>query len=173
MTIKPGNSPTYYQAVYCTSGTIDLINVILDISETVVDNGSLTAITTEDSGKVRIYATQSLERKSGITIKIGAVAMRSIIIASGGNIQYSADISIEGNGTMRDATVVASTGGVLHRSVSSFVNPGRLPIVAATGTISGRHYDVSSNVIINSNNGGTDFFPGTVEGRSRTGGQYV
>ena len=162
--------------MYVTQGSIDLQNVVVDISDTVVSSGSLYAICTEDSGKVRIYATNSKDIKSGCKIVIGgAMNGTSIVLLAatvGSNIQFSADITIEGDGTVA-SIVTASSGASVSRTLSSFVNPGRLPIVAATGTISGRRYDVSSNVIINSNNGGTDFFPGTVEGRSRTGGQYV
>ena len=176
LTIDPSNAQTFYHGVYVTQGSIDLQNVVVDISDTVVSAGSLYAICTEDSGKVRIYATNSENIKSGCKIVIGgAMNGTSIVLLAatvGSNIQFSADITIEGDGTVA-SMVTASSGASVSRTLSSFVNPGRLPIVVATGTISGRRYDVSSNGIINSNGGGTDFFPGTVEGRSRTGGQYV
>ena len=171
--IKPENVGSHQSAAYATNGTIDLVNTIMDISETVVSNGSLSAVETEDSGKVRIYATNTLERKNGITIRVGTVATQSLILANGGVIQYTADIHIEGNCTVSNATVLAATGGLVRRTVSSFVNPGRAPIVTASGTVTGKRYNAALNGIIRVGGGGPDFFPGSEAGVTATGGQYA
>lgn len=171
--IKPENVGSHQSAAYATNGTIDLVNTIMDISETVVSNGSLSAVETEDSGKVRIYATNTLERKNGITIRVGTVATQSLISANGGVIQYTADIHIEGNCTVSNATVLAATGGLVRRTVSSFVNPGRAPIITASGTVTGKRYNAALNGIIRAGGGGPDFFPGSEAGVLTTGGQYA
>ena len=171
--IKPENVGSHQSAAYATNGTIDLVNTIMDISETVVSNGSLSAIETDDSGKVRIYATNTLERKNGITIRVGTVATQSLISANGGVIQYTADIHIEGNCTVSNAAVLAATGGLVRRTVSSFVNPGRAPIVTASGTVTGKRYTATLNGIIRVGGGGPDFFPGSEAGVTATGGQYA
>lgn len=176
LTCKPSNSNTYLVGVYALAGRIDLQNVLVDISETVVSSGSLYALAAESTGLIRIYATNSNEIKSGCTIKIGsamnATAIYAISANSGGNIQFAADIVIDGDGTLTQ-TVIAMNLGVVRRTLSTFVNPGRLPLFTANGTVTGMRYKASGNGIIASSGGGAEFFPGTIAGTTNTGGQYT
>ena len=176
LTCKPSNADSYLVGVYALAGRIDLQNVLVDISETVVSSGSLYALAAESTGFIRIYATNSNEIKSGCTIKIGsamnAAAIYAISANSGGNIQFAADIVIDGDGTLTQ-TVVAMNLGVVRRTLSTFVNPGRLPLFTANGTVTGMRYKASGNGIIASSGGGAEFFPGTIAGTTSTGGQYT
>ena len=63
--------------------------------------------------------------------------------------------------------------GVVRRTLSTFVNPGRLPLFTANGTVTGMRYKASGNGIIASSGGGAEFFPGTIAGTTSTGGQYT
>lgn len=174
LTVIPSNSNVYQSATYCTQGVLSLQNVCLDVSGTVVTGGgSLYAIANEDAGKTRIYATNSLETKSGVIIKVAGENISGCLNCNSGMIQFSADISIQGDATMRIASVISNSNGVLRRSMSAFVNPGRLPNVTTTGTVTGVRYVARLNGVIDSSGGGAEFFPGTEPGQVKSGGQYV
>lgn len=176
LTCKSSNAGTIMVCVNALAGRIDLQNVLVDISESVVSSGSLYALAAENTGFIRIYATDSNEVKNGCTIKIGSAMSATTICAlsasSGGSIQFSADVAIDGDGTLTQ-TVVATNLGVVRRTLSALVNPGRLPLVTATGTVTGSRYRASGNGIIASSGGGEEFFPGTIAGTTNTGGQYT
>lgn len=176
LTCKTSNANRFTVGVYALSGRIDLQNVLVDISESVITSGSLYALNAESAGLIRVYATNSNDVKSGCTIKIGSAMSADAICAisanSGGNVQFSADIVIDGSGTLTQTVLVANLG-VVRRTLSSFVNPGRLPLVTASGTVTGSRYRSSGNSIIDSNGGGAEFFPGTTAGTALTGGQYI
>ena len=175
LTIKPSNSNSFWQAVYATNGRIDLRNVVIDISNIQVSSGSLHALYTENNGVIRIYAVNNLDTKCGVTIKVSeniTSTSLTIVGSAGGEIQFSADIKIEGNATVTQ-TAMANNLGLINRTQSVYVNPGRAPLVSATGIITGKRYACSRNGIISVAGGGDEFFPGTVAGTTATGGQYA
>lgn len=176
LTVKVGNSSSFIAGVYAQAGRLDLQNVLIDMSDSVASNGSLYAISAESSGLIRIYSTNSLEVKSGCTIKVGPAMMgnpKALLSAnSGGNIQFSADILVDGSADLT-YSVTAVSLGIIRRTLSTFINPGRLPTFTANGTITGSRYRVASNGIITTNSGGSEFFPGSTEGVTSTGGQYT
>lgn len=176
LTVKVGSSSTFIAGVWVQAGRLDLQNVLIDISDSVVSNGSLYAISAESSGLVRIYSTNSLEVKSGCTIKVSPAMMgtpKALLSAnSGGNIQFTADILVDGSADLT-YSVAAINLGIIRRTLSSFINPGRLPTFTANGTITGSRYRAAANGIIASNSGGSEFFPGSTEGVTSKGGQYT
>lgn len=175
LTVKPGNAVNSWQAIYVTAGTLELRNVLVDVSETVVSAGNLNVIYTETSGLIRIYAVNSSLYKCGCTIKVSEnIEANGIVLitASGGKILFSADIVIDGNVGVT-STIRASNVGVIQRALSGYENPGRAPNFTTTGTITGRRYSAETNGIIVSYSGGEDFFPGTVAGTMTSGGQYL
>ena len=174
LTIKGKNSNSFSPIVWISNGQLELRNVLIDISQTIAE-GSLYGLYAEKSGVIRIYAVNNLSTKCGCRIKISEITSGSsitLIGASGGQIQFSADVTIEGTCILTQ-TISASNLGVVNRTKSVFVNPGRSPIFTATGTITGRRYTVSTNSIISVMGGGDEFFPGSIQGVTVTGGQYV
>lgn len=176
LTVKVGNSITFIAGVWVQAGRVDLQNVLIDMSDSVASNGSLYAISAESSGLIRIYSTNSLEVKSGCTIKVSPAMMgtsKALLSAnSGGNIQFSADILVDGSADLT-YSVIAVNLGIIRRTLSTFINPGRLPTFIANGTITGSRYRVAANGIIATNSGGSEFFPGSTAGVTSAGGQYT
>lgn len=176
LTVKVGNGSSYTAGVWAQAGRLDLQNVLVDMSDSVVSNGALYAIAAESSGLVRIYSTNSLEIKSGCTIKVGPAMMgttKALLSAnSGGNIQFTADILVDGSADLT-YSVAAINLGIIRRTLSTFINPGRLPTFTANGTITGSRYRAAANGIIATSSGGPEFFPGSTEGVTSTGGQYT
>lgn len=176
LTVKVDSGSSYIAGVWVQAGRLDLQNVLVDVSNSVVSNGALHAIATESSGLVRIYSTNSLEVKSGCTIKVGPDMMgttKALLSAnSGGNIQFTADILVEGSADLT-YSVTAMNLGIIRRTLSTFINPGRLPTFTANETITGSRYRAAGNGIITTNSGGPEFFPGSTEGVTSTGGQYT
>ena len=160
-------SPLYFLIISA------MINVVLDISNTVVANGSLYGIIADRQSTINIDSTESMDELNGIKIRVGNVTTRSLLSAQVGDIVFSADISIEGNATMTLASINSTDLGKVRRVLSSKANPGRLPTFTASGTISGPRYRCIANGIINTLNGGTEFFPGDTAGTTNTGGQYL
>lgn len=175
LTVKVGSSSTFIAGVWVQAGRLDLQNVLVDMADSVVSNGSLYAIAAESSGFVRIYSTNSLEIKSGCTIKVGPAMMgttKALLMAnSGGNIQFAADILVDGSADLT-YSVTAINLGIIRRTLSTLINPGRLPTFTANGTITGYRYRAAANGIIATASGGPEFFPGSTEGVTSTGGQY-
>lgn len=176
LTVKVGSGSSYAAGVWVQAGRLDLQNALVDMSDSVVSNGSLYAIAAESSGLVRIYSTNSLEVKSGCTIKVGPAMMgttKALLSAnSGGNIHFTADILVDGSADLT-YSVTAMNLGIIRRTLSTFINPGRLPTFTANGTITGSRYRAAGNGIIATNSGGSEFFPGSTEGVTSTGGQYT
>lgn len=175
LTVKPSNANSFWQGVYATNGRIDLRNVVIDISDTQVSSGSLYAMYTEKNGVIRVYAVNSLDIKCGVIIKVSEnIVSTSLTMlgSAGGEIQFSADIEIQGNAAVTQ-TVMANNLGLISRTQSVYINPGRLPVVTATGTITGKRFACSRNGIISVGGGGEEFFPGTIAGTTITGGQYA
>lgn len=173
-------TPTYTDAVsgvygvYCIAGQIDLYDINIDFTNL---NTSYTfhPLLVETAGLVRIYATNSMNTPSGITITgsddatAGTINMMGAV--AGGSIQFSADITIIGDIDV-STFALANNLGIIRRTSSIFVNPGRVPVVTATGSITGVRFRVSTNGIIDTINGGADFFPGDTAGTTASGGQY-
>ncbi len=97
-------------------------------------------------------------------------------------------ISITGAQSNRTNAISATTLGLIHL-YSSFEINGSYDVVAIaadlstirkagdstvviSGDATGRRYSASTNSIINTQNGGANFFPGTIAGTITTGGQY-
>ena len=173
VTLKPSKGDNYIAAVYCNAGAVYLFNVVLDISNTVVANGSLYGIIADRQSTINIDSTESMDELNGIKIRVGNVTTRSLLSAQVGDIVFSADISIEGNATMTLASINSTDLGKVRRVLSARANPGRLPTFTASGTISGPRYRCIANGIVNTLNGGTEFFPGDTAGTTNTGGQYL
>ena len=176
LTVKVGSGSSNTAGVWVQSGRVDLQNVLVDISDSVVSNGYLYAISSENSGLIRIYSTNSLEVKSGCTIKVGPAMMgttKALLSAnSGGNIQFAADILVDGSAALTYSVSAINLGNI-HRTLSTLINPGRLPTFTANGTITGSRYRASANGIIATDSGGPEFFPGSTEGVTSAGGQYT
>ena len=172
LTCKPADDPNYQRAINCSAGTIYLTNVTIDISETAVPGGGLGALHTERAGTISIQAGNE-NRPRGVKIKVGGVKTSSLLSSGGGVIQFSADIAIVGDCTVDTATASTSNGGTIYALTSSFAYPGRHPVVAANGAITGKRYQSIMNGIINTSGGGAEFFPGSEAGRVSAGGQYI
>lgn len=176
LTVKVGSGSSNIAGVWVQSGRVDLQNVLVDMSDSVVSNGSLYAISSENSGLIRIYSTNSLEVKSGCTIKVGPAMMgttKALLSAnSGGNIQFAADILVDGSADLTYSVTAINLGNI-YRTLSTLINPGRLPTFTANGTITGSRYRASANGIIATNSGGPEFFPGSTAGVTSAGGQYT
>lgn len=156
--------------VYATAGKIQLYYVILDPRET-IHSGTLYGILADSGGIVYIDATNSPE-KSGVLIKVDSASLRAIINATGGGlVSFSADITVEGDTTIEDF-VLSNNLGIVRRVLSSKDNPGRLPNVVASGTITGNKYRANNLGLISTGGGGPDFFPGTSAGSTNNGGVY-
>lgn len=173
ITLKPASGDNYIAALYCNAGAVYLYNVVLDISETIVEAGSLYAIIADRQSTVNIDSTESNEEYNGLKIRVGNVTTRALLNAQVGDIVFSADILVEGNATVTLATINSTDLGKVRRVLSSRANPGRTPTFTASGTISGPRYRCIANGIINTLNGGEEFFPGTEAGTANTGGQYL
>lgn len=176
LTVKVGSGSSYIAGVYALAGRLDLQNVLVDISDSVVSNGFLHAIRAVNSGIIIIRSTDSLEVKSGCTIKVGSAMVATekalLVVDMGGYIQFSADILVDGSADLT-YSVIALNLGVISRALSNLINPGRLPTFTANGTITGSRYRVAANGVITTISGGPEFFPGSTEGVTSTGGQYT
>lgn len=159
--------------VYSNAGRIDLYNVNIDFTH-LNTKTSFIAIASETNGFIRIYASNSTSIKSGITITgstdIGVNNLTILSAWAGGNIQFSADINVVGDMNVYNFANAYQLG-VLRRTTSVFIDPGRDPVLTVNGTITGVRYRTYLNGIIDVN-GGEEFFPGSEEGIIYSGGQY-
>ena len=81
-----------------------------------------------------------------------------------GNVDMSSTVfDIQGSVNFSQAFVIAGTLGIVAASGCVFLN---------ASLVSGPRYVVVSNSIINTNGGGADYFPGTVDGMSNSNGIY-
>lgn len=159
--------------VCATSGQIDLYDVNIDITK-VDTSRNLIVIGSESTGVIRIYATNSSSDPSGIYITGPVIESGNLQVLSawaGGSIQFSADITVTGDMSITDFAYAYNLG-IIRRTTSLLVNPGRAPVITASGTITGRRYRVNTNGIVDSNSGGAEFFPGDTAGTTASGGQY-
>lgn len=172
ITIKQTDSSTHGYAVLTEAGRIDLYDVVLDTTEAVVSSGTNSTVRSY-GGSIRIWASDTSDLAGLIIKAVSTKSINSFLQAiTSGRISFAADITIMG-----DATVVsfveASSGGYIGRELSELAHPGRLPIVNASDTITGKRYRAYANGIISVNGGGSEFFPGTAAGTAEAGGQYV
>ena len=172
LTIKPA-SPSK-GALYvcdCQNGTVNLRNVIFDLREVepLIDQPYRTLCAR--GGIIRIPSTNT-EEPTGIKILPHSTRSFTPLYASVGTISFIADITLDGDMSVLGAFAYATNGGNIQRGWYNDSNPGRLPIVTATGQVTGKRYLASMNGVIDSYRGGDEFFPGSAAGTVETGGQY-
>lgn len=170
LTIDQADAYSHGYAILSELGRIDLYNVVIDASDTVVTTGSLFMIRAE-GGTVRVWSS-TVEGFPGIIIKVPESCNGYLYASNGGRFYFSADIAIQNNGAMTQGGVFSSNG-IIQRQTSSLPYPGRLAVVTTSGTLTGRRYIASLNGIVDSIGGGADFFPGSIAGATETGGQYA
>ena len=170
LTIDQEDTYSHGYAILSELGRIDLYNVVLGASDTVVTNGSLFILRAE-GGTVRVWAATE-EDLPGIIIKIPGSCNGCLYVSNGGRFYFTADITIQNSGAATQAVAVSSNG-VIQRQTSNLAYPGRPAVVTASGEITGRRYIANMNGIIDTLSGGAEFFPGGTAGATATGGQYV
>ena len=160
-------------AIEVSAGEIRLYNVKLRLRNVSTGSGALWGIYSLTSGSIRIWATQSLDEPNGVVFDCDGAAIAGLMLANASKIDFAADLTVLGDTTLSSATVRAQQGGVISRGYSSYVNPGRRPNVLTEGTITGQRYSASLNGILYVANAGPEFYPGSSEGVTVTGGQYA
>ena len=170
LTIDQADAYSHGYAILSELGRIDLYNVVIDASDTVVTSGSLFMLRAE-GGTVRVWAS-TVEGLPGIIIKVPESCNGYLYVSNGGRFYFSADIAIQNNGAMMQGGVYSSNG-IIQRQTSDLPYPGRLAVVTTSGTLTGRRYIANLNGIVDSLGGGADFFPGSIAGATETGGQYA
>ena len=158
-------------------GRINIFGCVVDVTQDYTHPDSTGtrnfSIESYDGGFITIPASST--PTAGCTIKVSQEVELSTIfnIRSSGNMNFAADIIIEGDTSVADATIAVTRASLAERLLSTLAYPGRLPVVTTTGTITGKRYSVASNGILSTNGGGPDFFPGTEAGTTSSGGQYT
>ena len=170
LTIDQADAYSHGYAILSELGRIDLYNVVIDASDTVVTSGTLFMVRAE-GGTVRVWSS-SVEGLSGIIVKVPASCSGYLNVANGGRFYFTADIATQNNGAMARGGVFSSNG-IIQRQTSNLPYPGRPAVVTTSGTLTGRRYNANLNGIIDSLGGGADFFPGSTDGVTETGGQYA
>ena len=170
ITIDQEDAYSYGYGVLASQGRIDLYNVVIDASDTVVENGTLYCIRAE-GGTIRIWSSD-IENQNGVIVKIPATLQGCIMANQGGLISFTADITIQNNGNFVIACAYALQSGTIERSSSSLPYPDRSALIIASDTVTGPRYNALLNGIINSRNGGAEYFPGSEDGSTSKGGQY-
>ena len=160
-------------AIQASSGTLYLYNVKLRIRDVTVGNGTLWGVNVSGAAFVNIMATQSEDVPSGVIFDCGGDMASGLILANAAKVEFSADLTVLGDASFRTATIRAQQGGAISRTLSSFINPGRAPVVTASGTITGKRYVAALNGIIAVSGGGGNFWPGSIDGETTSGGQYA
>lgn len=164
--------------------TVNFYNLILDVSN-VYDSSSLTTsyvrhlFRGENYGYLRIYASNSAETKSGVTIDFGSG--RENLTAyffslSQSTLEVTADITLKGTANLQSGRFFsASDLSTASWVTSTFSDPGRAPEISTDDfTFSNlRRYYVEKNSTCSVNGNGTEFFPGDSAGTTSSGGQYV
>lgn len=181
-----------------TAGTINLRNVIADVSETNFTGGQLWACYATSYGSVRIWAARDTGGiPTGMTYKygdrewtdathpsgVGAQPSGMFFATESGTINFAADITLIGSTTWHTACVHAQRLSQILSSYSSYDNPGRSPLIDSTGyTIGGLRYKCDVLSIISartSSDNPTDlttgelYYPGSVAGTTSGDGQYT
>lgn len=172
VTIDPVGPESYGYALRCTMGTIWLYGININAIDTKKSSGSY-GLLRVTGGSIKIWGNNA-EDLAGIDINVSEDTDIDYILNAdnGGSIEFAADINIHGNITV-PYTVSATRLGSIIRSSSTSTYPGRLPVIRADGTITGKRYAISLNGIISTNGGGSDFIPGSEAGITASGGQYL
>ena len=162
-------------AVQCSSGTVNLYNVCCDMKQANQSTGGSIYCLYSSGGYIRIWALDTDEFTPGVTFDIDGASISGVIsVITGGQLQYAADLTYKGVGTV-SINVQATNLGLCIRSNSSFAYPGRVPeIVMEEGaSVTGARYLASTNAIISVRSAGPDYYPGTTAGSTSSGGQYI
>ena len=174
MTISSGT----VGAIQVTAGVLTLYNVCCDMKSANQSSGSgrIFCLYATTNGVIRIWAAAADSYTPGVTFDIDGAEIQGILHATSfGQIQFTADLTYKGSGSVVGANVYVTMVGVLLRSISSLAVPGRLPMVVLEeeASVTGSRYQVLQNGILNTSGGGGEFFPGTEAGTANTGGQYL
>ena len=174
MTISSGT----VGAIQVTAGVLTLYNVCCDMKSANQSSGSgrIFCLYAATNGMIRIWATAADSYTPGVTFDIDGAEIQGILhTTTFGQIQFTADLTYKGAGSVVSANAYVTMVGVLLRSVSSLAVPGRLPVVVMEegASVTGSRYQVQQNGILNTGGGGVDFLPGTTAGTTATGGQYA
>lgn len=174
MTVHPNDITVgIVGAIEASSGTIRLYNIKLRLRNVSTGSGALWGVYTRANGFIQIWATQSLDQLNGVIFDCSGATIAGLILATSAKIEFAADLSVLGDATMSITTVRAQQNGSIVRSRSSYSNPGRLPNIIVEGTVTGQRYSASMNGIISVAKAGPEFWPGSSEGITVTGGQYT
>ena len=162
--------------VQCSSGTVNLYNVCCDMKNAdQTAGGAIYCLYANTGGLIRIWALGAGDFTPGVTFDIDGASIQGVIFASGvGQIQYAADLTYRGAGTVVNDVTVSNLGMII-RSSSTLEQPGRVPILVIEdgASVTGRRYSATSNGIIAARSAGEEFYPGTITGQTSTGGQYT
>lgn len=154
-------------------GVLHPRNVTCDLKNVEYTGGSLYALYAHAKGKIMIWATTSSSLKTGVTLDASGKTIDGFMYAAeSGIITYAADINIIGDTTVKNSTASAYGLGQITRSNSSLSNPGRVPNVNVSGTITGKRYSADMISVITVRNAGPDFYPGTIEGTATNNSIY-
>ena len=174
-TVRPSNSVAgnSVYAIQCTLGQIQLSNVVVDFQAAI--GRSFSAVYVSNSGVVLVPAMSGGVPEG---VKVNTPSQDFVFLyVTGGRFSFSADLKTYGDTAIYEnyGFCYVSNGGSVVRQASGAgaTHPSRLPVVTAAGTITGKRYQASANGIINTNGAGADFFPGSIEGDTRYGGQYI
>lgn len=160
-------------AIEASSGIIKLYNIKLRLRNVSTGSGALWGVYARASGFIQIWATQSLDQLNGVIFDCSGATITGLILANSAKIEFAADLSVLGDATMSITTVQAQQNGSIVRGRSSYSNPGRRPNIIVEGTVTGQRYSANMNGIISVANAGPEFWPGSSEGITATGGQYA
>ena len=174
ITIKMKDASSYYYGVNAEQGNIDLYDVTFDGRNFIPSNATSTSYLIRcTGGKVRVWASDNSDLV-GIKCLVSSNAPLTGIIglSNSGTMEIAADITVVGDITVNQF-ISATTGSKFSRGSSILTYPGRLAVISATGTVTGKRYSVNGNSVVATSNGGPEFFPGTIAGTTTTGGQYT
>lgn len=155
----------------CQNGTINLRNIIFDLRNCEPLPSQPYRALCSRGGTIRIPSTNA-DTPTGIKILPHPTRAFTPLYATVGTISFIADITVDGDMTVSEGFAYATNGGTIQRGWYGDTNPGRLPVVSSTGSVTGRRYTASMNGVIYTYNGGAEFFPGSESGVLSTGGQY-
>lgn len=160
----------------CSSGTINLYNVTIDMKNLHAGKKSSDFCTYVQSGGILIIpASNRSDEAIGVTIELGDDnSLQNILCAfDGGQIDFASDITVNGNASVFIAFAQVLRNSMITASKSTYAYPGRAPVVTSTGNITGKRYQAQLNGVISVRGAGGEYFPGTEPGVTNTGGQYL